>query len=145
MDFTNFDELIFRSIAIKNEIVMQDPTENGIRKALNFGHTLGHAIENIYSIPHGNAISIGMIAAASISEKVIDLKTEEKIRLIKLLEKYCLPTELKFDKEKAWQVLLHDKKRVGKELNFVLIKKIGEAVVQRLSLVHLEILFNKEF
>jgi 3-dehydroquinate synthase len=48
IDFADFDGLIYRSIEIKNEIVMQDPTENGIRKALNFGHTLGHAIESYF-------------------------------------------------------------------------------------------------
>ena len=74
IDFADFDGLIYRSIEIKNEIVMQDPTENGIRMALNFGHTLGHAIESYFlenedkkTLLHGEAIAVGMILESYIS------------------------------------------------------------------------------
>ena len=74
IDFADFDALIYRSVEIKNEIVMQDPTENGIRKALNFGHTLGHAIESYFlendtkkTLLHGEAVAIGMILESHIS------------------------------------------------------------------------------
>jgi 3-dehydroquinate synthase len=74
IDFSDLDQLIHRSVAIKNEIVMQDPTEKNIRKALNFGHTLGHAIESYFlendnktTLLHGEAIAIGMIVESHIS------------------------------------------------------------------------------
>jgi 3-dehydroquinate synthase len=68
IDFADFDELIYQSVVIKNEIVTQDPTEKNIRKSLNFGHTLGHAIESYFlenknktTLLHGEAIAVGMI------------------------------------------------------------------------------------
>ena len=74
IDFSDLDLLIHRSVVIKNEIVMQDPTEKNIRKALNFGHTLGHAIESYFlenenktTLLHGEAIAIGMILESFIS------------------------------------------------------------------------------
>ena len=88
VDFENFDELIHRSIAIKNEIVMQDPTENGIRKALNFGHTLGHAIESYFlenenkkTLLHGEAIASGMILESYISWQKKLLSEEEYLEI----------------------------------------------------------------
>ena len=84
IDFADFDVLIHRSVAIKNEIVMQDPTEKGIRKALNFGHTLGHAIESYFleskdktTLLHGEAIAIGMILESFISLKKGLISTAE--------------------------------------------------------------------
>ena len=74
IDFADFDQLIYDSVQIKNNIVMQDPTEQGIRKALNFGHTLGHAIESYFlenenktTLLHGEAIAVGMILESYIS------------------------------------------------------------------------------
>jgi 3-dehydroquinate synthase len=72
IDFADFDPLIYRSIEIKNEIVMLNPTEKNIRKALNFGHTLGHAIESYFletktTLLHGEAIAAGMVLESFIS------------------------------------------------------------------------------
>src|SRR3970282_2375211 len=74
IDFADFDELIYRSVEIKNELVIQDPTEKNIRKSLNFGHTLGHAIESYFlenenktTLLHGEAIAVGMILESYVS------------------------------------------------------------------------------
>ncbi|MEO6548184.1 MAG: 3-dehydroquinate synthase, partial [Ferruginibacter sp.] len=113
--------LIERNVAIKTAVVLKDEFEKGDRKLLNFGHTVGHAIENNYLLLHGHAISIGMIAAATISEKINNFPTAEKARLINLLEQYQLPSFLDFDREKIWEILKMDKKRVGNEMNFILL------------------------
>ncbi len=136
-------ELIKRNADIKYNVVSGDEFETGERKLLNFGHTLGHAIENIYKLPHGSAISIGMAAACKISETINDFSATDGKRVIDLLKKYKLPVDLKFDKEKVWKVLLMDKKKAGDTMNFVLLNKIGEGIVKQIRLHQLKELFNQ--
>ena len=136
-------DLIKRNVEIKFNIVSGDEFETGERKLLNFGHTLGHSIENIYQLPHGSAISIGMVAACKISEKLNDFSTEQNNRVTQLLKKYQLPVDLKIDKEKVWEVLIMDKKKTGDTMNFILLNKIGNGVVRSISLLQLkEIIFK---
>jgi len=143
-EFQHSDEkiasLIKRNVEIKYKVVSNDEFETGERKLLNFGHTLGHAIENIYQLPHGSAISIGMVAASKISEEINGFN--ETARIIDLLKKYNLPVELKFDKEKVWEVLLMDKKKSGDTMNFILLNKIGDAIVKPVPLSQLKELIN---
>jgi 3-dehydroquinate synthase len=131
-------ELIERNANIKTAVVVEDEFEKGDRKLLNFGHTLGHAIENVYQLLHGHAISIGMMAAAIFSETLGGFKTEEKERLRNLLEKYQLPTAKEFDKQKVWSLLKMDKKRASSEMNFILLEKIGKAVIKPIPLAQLD-------
>ncbi len=133
-------ELIQHNAILKTKIVQQDEFEKGDRKLLNFGHTLGHALENQYELSHGQAISIGMAYACHISNQVVGFK--ETSRVVKLLEKYGLPTYAKFDKEKVFEVLRMDKKRERKELNYVLLEKIGKGVIKAISLNQLEKIFQ---
>ena len=133
--------LIKRNVLIKTKVVIKDEFESGERRLLNFGHTLGHAIENLYQIPHGHAISIGMGLAATLSEKLTGFK--EKERLINLLKLYGLPPQFDFDKEKAFDILLKDKKKAGKQISFVLLRKIGKAEVKFLLLEDLHALVNE--
>ena len=132
------DELVRRNVEIKYNIVSGDEFEKGERRLLNFGHTLGHAIENMYKLSHGNAVAIGMVAACNISEEVTNFRAEEKIRVSELLKKYHLPVDLSYDKEKAWEMLLLDKKKSGNKINFVLLNSIGDGVVQPLPLNQLQ-------
>jgi len=134
--------LIRRNVNIKYKVVASDEQENGERKQLNFGHTIGHAIENVSSLPHGSAVSIGMVAACAISEKINNFSNEETKRVVSLLEKYQLPVNFQFDKEKAWQILLHDKKRSAAEISFVVLDTIGKASVKKLALNELHQIFN---
>jgi 3-dehydroquinate synthetase len=135
--------LIEKNVQIKTAVVLKDEFENGDRRMLNFGHTLGHAIENNYQLLHGHAISIGMVAACTISEEINNFYPGEKERVIRLIEKYHLPVRLQFDREKIWGILKMDKKRVGNEMNFVLLNKIGEAVIQPIPIVQLKDLINQ--
>jgi 3-dehydroquinate synthase len=104
---------------------------------------LGHAIENNYQLLHGHAISIGMIAACILSEKLNHFQSAEKERVISLFKKYHLPTQLQIDHEKIWEILKMDKKRAGNEMNFVLLNKIGEAVVYPIPISQLKELINQ--
>ncbi len=128
-------QLIRKNALIKIKVVQQDENENGDRRLLNFGHTLGHAIENQYGLSHGEAISIGMVKASLISHQLTGFKKTE--RLVHLLEKYGLPTSFTFDKEKVIRVLQMDKKKVNHGINFILLKKIGKAVIQEISIEQL--------
>lgn len=135
-DKTALAKLIRRNAEIKSGVVQQDEFEKGERRLLNFGHTLGHAIENMYELSHGQAISIGMTAACSISEKLTGFT--ESNRVIKVLDQYGLPTLAEFDKQKAFDVLKMDKKREKKAMNYVLLDKIGKGVVQSIPMDQLE-------
>ena len=136
------DELIRRNVEIKYNIVSGDEFEKGERRLLNFGHTLGHAIENLYKLSHGNAVSIGIAAACIISEEVNAFPASEKMRVTALLKKYQLPVDFKYNKEKIWEVLLMDKKKSGNKINFVLLDFIGHGVVHPITLNQLKELFT---
>jgi 3-dehydroquinate synthase len=128
--------LIQRNAILKSKVVQQDEFESGDRRLLNFGHTLGHALENQYDLSHGQAISIGMTYASVISEVLIGFK--ETQRVASLLLQYGLPTFTDFDKQKVFNVLKMDKKRERKELNYVMLEKIGRGVVKSVPLNQLE-------
>ncbi|GAC1382467.1 MAG: 3-dehydroquinate synthase [Ginsengibacter sp.] len=132
-------ELIEQNVMIKYNVVINDEFEKGDRKLLNFGHTIGHAIENIYNLPHGHAISIGMVLACRISERLAGFASTNLV--ISLLTQYHLPTELKIDKEKVWQILLHDKKKQGDNMNFIVLEEIGKGLVKSVPLDILKQLF----
>ncbi len=133
-DFADFDELIYRSIEIKNEIVLQDPTENGIRKALNFGHTLGHAIEsyfmereNLPTILHGEAVAMGMILESYVSFR-LNLLTDSEYQQIKMVIKNIF-SDIDISAEaipKILEYLIHDKKNEYGKIQFALLDGIGK-------------------
>ncbi|HET9746236.1 MAG TPA: 3-dehydroquinate synthase [Chitinophagaceae bacterium] len=129
-------DLVQRNARIKTKVVQHDEFEKGERRLLNFGHTLGHALENQYELSHGQAISIGMTYASVISQKMIGFKAPE--RVANLLLRYGLPTFADFDKQKVFDVLKMDKKREKKEMNYVMLEKIGKGVVKSIPLKQLE-------
>jgi 3-dehydroquinate synthase len=138
-DFADFDILIHRSIEIKNEIVMQDPTENGIRKALNFGHTLGHAIESYFlenddkkTLLHGEAIAIGMIMESYISWQK-NLISEKEYLEIKTTIKAVFETILfeENDLQPILDLLIHDKKNEYGKIQFALLDGIGKIKINQ--------------
>ena len=133
--------LIQKNVLIKTKVVVQDEFEQGDRKLLNFGHTLGHAIENMYELSHGQAISIGMTYAAIISQQLKGFKQTPE--LVALLAKYGLPTFAEFDKKKAFKILLMDKKKDHVSINYILLNKIGKGVIQPLLFVQLQEIFQQ--
>jgi 3-dehydroquinate synthase len=133
-------ELIQRNAIIKTKVVQRDEFEKGERRLLNFGHTLGHALETQYELSHGQAISIGMTYACHISGQLSRFKDTD--RVVQLLEKYNLPTYASFDKQKVFDVMKMDKKRERKELNYILLEKIGKGIVRSVPVDQLEKMIN---
>ncbi|RYY55632.1 MAG: 3-dehydroquinate synthase, partial [Chitinophagaceae bacterium] len=129
-------ELIRRNALIKTRVVQRDEFEKGDRRLLNFGHTLGHAVETQYELAHGEAVAIGMTAACHISEELSGFKQTE--RVTSLLGQYGLPTYADFNRKQVFDVMTMDKKRDKKAMNYVLLEKIGRATVQPIPLKKLE-------
>jgi 3-dehydroquinate synthase len=128
--------LVKRNAELKIKVVQKDEFEQRDRKLLNFGHTLGHALENQYELSHGQAISIGMTYAAEISAQLGKFK--EAARLTAVLEKYGLPTYASFNKKKVFDVLKMDKKREKKEINYILLEKLGKGIIKPIPISKLE-------
>ncbi len=127
------EKIIEESIKIKADIVSADALEAGGRRKLNFGHTLGHAIEKTLHLPHGEAVSIGMAAAARISKARGTLSLYDTRRIESLLQNFRLPFKLPADSEPLLEAIKKDKKRTGEEIYFVLLAGIGKAEVNKMS------------
>jgi 3-dehydroquinate synthase len=127
-------EVVARCCAIKAEVVGQDETETGLRAILNFGHTIGHAIENISGYGkylHGEAISIGQVAAAKLSAELTGLPESDVARIEALFQRSGLPTTIALNggqRKKLLAAMRLDKKVSAGEIKFVLAKKIGRVV-----------------
>jgi 3-dehydroquinate synthase len=134
-------ELVKRNAILKTRVVQKDEFEKGERRLLNFGHTLGHALENQYELSHGQAVAIGMTYASVISQKILGFK--ETGRIAALLQKYHLPAWADFNKRKVFDVLKMDKKRERKEMNYVMLERIGKGVVCSIPLKQLEVIINE--
>jgi 3-dehydroquinate synthase len=125
--------VIARCCAIKAEVVGQDETESGLRAILNFGHTIGHAIEAISGYGqflHGEAISIGQVAAARLSAELTELPLHDVERIVNLFTRAGLPNQIRLSKaqqKRLFDAMKLDKKVSGGEIKFVLAKKIGQA------------------
>jgi len=132
LDSNILEEVVFRTANIKAGIVIQDEFDMDLRNILNFGHTIGHAIESVseFKIEHGHAVSIGMIAAAKIAEKQGFFNNNELSRLRKALKGFGLPTEMpKINTGKIIKAIKHDKKITDGKVKFVLPKTIGEVFI----------------
>jgi len=129
--------VVARCCEIKTAVVRQDETEDGLRAILNFGHTVGHALETIShygKFLHGEAISIGQVAAARLSTRLSGLAETEAHRIEDLLQRTGLPTRLKLtpsEKPKLLAAMKLDKKVAGGEVKFVLARQIGQVEVGR--------------
>ena len=123
----NLDTIIIRSLKIKKAVVEEDEKETGLRKILNFGHTVGHGIESeeeLHGLYHGECVALGMIpmCAPAVRE-----------RLIKVLDKLALPTKADFDREKAFAAMLHDKKSEKDTVTVVTVEEIGSFSIKQLD------------
>lgn len=127
-DDLDIDLVIEKSLKIKKSVVEQDEKEQGLRKVLNFGHTLAHGIEsqsNLSDIYHGEAVAIGMIPMCS--EGV-------KERLLPVLQKLNLPTEFPIDKEAVIDAVAHDKKADGSDITVITVPEIGTFKMEKISI-----------
>ncbi|WP_255501950.1 3-dehydroquinate synthase [Olivibacter sp. SDN3] len=126
------EDLIYQSVEIKNKVVTKDPTEQGLRKILNFGHTIGHAIESYslandsFPLLHGEAIAVGMICEAYLSHRVGDLSVDELNEIVPYIQR-IFPT-YRFGEgiyDDLFAYMLNDKKNVDGRIGFALLKQIG--------------------
>jgi 3-dehydroquinate synthase len=135
--FQALDALIYHSVVIKNDVVLKDPREQNIRKILNYGHTLGHAVESYFLeseahelLLHGEAIAIGMILEAYLSYKLTNLpKSDLEDIKATFLSKYPKVAFTNKDIEEILKLLKFDKKNSHGNIYFVLLKNIGETVI----------------
>jgi 3-dehydroquinate synthase len=113
------DEIIYRSLLIKKYVVENDERENGLRRVLNFGHTVGHGIEScagLSELLHGECVALGMTYMCSDAVKA---------RLIPLLERLGLKTRHKLDLERVIEAMSHDKKRTSDKIRYIYVNEIG--------------------
>ncbi len=138
LQIMNWEQIVNESVKVKAEIVERDPLENGDRKLLNFGHTIGHAIET-YSLKndedplfHGEAIAIGMICESYISMKKLSLDKAEFGQIVKyLINQYHVYVIAPDSVNELIELMLQDKKNTDDQINFTLIDKIGEGKIDQ--------------
>lgn len=135
--FENIEEVIHDCCDIKREVVEDDEKDLGIRMILNFGHTLGHVIENYYNYElytHGEAVAMGMYHITKKSEKLGITEAGTTVLIKEILEKYKLPFEMpEIPKENILKTISLDKKSHVDEISLVLIKNIGDAFLKKIN------------
>jgi 3-dehydroquinate synthase len=132
LDNNVLETVVAKSARIKVEFVEQDEKDMGLRNILNFGHTVGHAVESVshFQVSHGQGVSIGMTAAAKIAVKLELMDKESAARLEKLLQKAGLPTKLpQMEVKQVMQAMRYDKKVQGGKIRFVLPRAIGQVFI----------------
>jgi 3-dehydroquinate synthase len=138
LDIEVIEKLVYDSIVIKSAIVNQDELEKGARRKLNFGHTFGHAFEKTTGVPHGEAVSAGMVVASKISVKGGHLPAKDAQRIETLLQEIGLPVRIQAEWESVLDALTKDKKRKGNHIHFVFLHEIGNAFVDQIPIKDLE-------
>jgi 3-dehydroquinate synthase len=134
LDADTIKKLVYNSVSIKASIVNKDEKEQGERRKLNLGHTYGHAIEKVFQLSHGNAVSIGLVIAARLSMEKGFLSSTDFQQIIQLLKNLKLPVEIPDKQERVLQALTMDKKREGALVHFILIDGIGQARIEPIEL-----------
>lgn len=130
------EEIIYRCIDIKRQIVERDEKDTGERMLLNFGHTLGHALEKLHgfsSLSHGAAVGIGMVMMAKAGEAAGITEEGTSSRIASLLARYKLPTSDPADRKDILEATASDKKSVGSSIRPVLLRSIGESFVKEMQ------------
>ena len=124
----NLDTVIVRSLMIKKHVVECDEKESGLRRVLNFGHTIGHGIESyedLHGLYHGECVALGMIPMC---------KGEVRERILAVLKKAGLPTDLHFDADRVYEAVTHDKKTDGDKIHVIYAPEIGNYEMKKVSL-----------
>ena len=119
----DIDTVILRSIRVKTGVVEEDEKESGVRRILNFGHTVGHGIESLGGLLHGECVALGMLPMCS---------PDVRSRLIEVEKRLGLPHELKGDPEKVISAMTHDKKKSGGDLTAVFVEAPGACVLRKI-------------
>lgn len=137
IDYDSLNDLVMKSVLIKQRIVEQDPFEKNIRKALNLGHTIGHAFEsfaldNNRPVPHGYAVAWGLVAELYLSHKVCNFPKEKLEAITKFIKQHY--GAFSFNQENydtLYQLMVHDKKNEGDTINFTLLADVGDIQINK--------------
>ncbi|MCL2070203.1 MAG: 3-dehydroquinate synthase [Treponema sp.] len=137
-----YEEIIARCVEIKRDIVNEDEFETGKRKLLNFGHTIGHAIEKLsgYSISHGQAVAVGMAIETSAAVRLGLCREDCLQNLLEMLKRYELPLDTSYDAQALARCCLSDKKRNGETLTMIFPLEIGNCFLKEIPVSDLEAL-----
>ncbi len=138
LDHNIIDNLIFNNIKIKTSIVEKDEKELDERRKLNFGHTLAHAIEKHSNLSHGEAVAIGIIFAAKVSNLKNYISNTELNSIIETIEQLGLPSSTNITPAKLTDAILKDKKRNRKHISLILLDRIGKAKIENLEITELK-------
>ncbi|MGX7351453.1 3-dehydroquinate synthase [Enterococcus canis] len=131
------EAIIYACCEVKRRVVEQDPFDHQERLTLNFGHTIGHALENTAGygeIAHGEGVALGMIQISRNAEKRGEITAGLTQQLTEMIQKFHLPTEHHLNKETLYQALTHDKKARGNQIKIILVPEIGRAIIQPIPL-----------
>ena len=129
---TSITHLVADAVRVKVEVVAEDPFEQGRRALLNLGHTFGHAIELVsgLTVRHGEGVAIGLVAAANMAVELGRCSPQLATRITRLVDHLGLPVSIAgYDVDAVMRAMLHDKKRRGKTLRFVIPQKLGDVVL----------------
>lgn len=135
MKLSLLEEMIYQSCLIKKNVVEEDPKELGIRAHLNFGHTIGHAVEKLsdFSLGHGQCVALGIVSAAYLSKKLGNISDSEYSDILETLKTYDLPISLPIaeDSQEILAATKSDKKMSGNQIKFIILKQLGAAEIYR--------------
>lgn len=133
LDYDTIFRLVIDSVKLKSQVVQKDEKESNERRKLNFGHTIGHAIEKIEKAGHGRAVAMGMVAAAKFSQARHLINQKDVSRICSLLTDLNLPTTLEYNAKEIIRAAGKDKKKQGSDLFYIFLEQIGKARVEKIS------------
>ncbi len=145
--YEDIEEILFNSLNIKKEVVEIDEFDKGIRMILNFGHTIGHAIEKNFKedyISHGEAVAFGMVHMIEIFEKNNETKLGCKERIEKLLKKYSIINNYNYKLNEIYKYIENDKKIFNDEINIIVLEDIGKVKIKKIKLLEFKKILGVE-
>lgn len=142
LDKDTIEGLVYDSLKVKTGIVTQDEKEKGVRRKLNLGHTLGHALEKSLGLSHGEAVAIGMLMEIRLSQAQGLLQKKDVERIGRVLINFGLPVSIKGDKEAIMDAIKRDKKREGGYIHSILLEGIGRARIEKVKINDIKEIVN---
>jgi 3-dehydroquinate synthase len=142
LDIRVLEKVVTTSANIKVNVVQEDELETGMRRILNFGHTIGHAIEREKQVMHGEAVATGMVFASRLSHALGFLSSPEVDLIQEIIKASGLPATMNLDPEVIFQNIRKDKKKHGDTIQFVLLERLGKAIVKPIALGDLKLMLH---
>ena len=137
-DLNVLEHVVTFSAQIKVDVVQKDENESDLRRILNFGHTIGHAIEREKKVLHGQAVAVGMVMAAQLSHNLGLLPASDVDVIQDLVKSAGLPYEMNLDPQIIFQNIRKDKKKSGEHIHFVLLDGLGKTIIKTIALSELK-------